>query len=240
MLCAGAKLPRTWRHKGAEILPAGARKPRQSKHFARRKGAACRCNSGAAQGWSRSVAEGSPIMSSTDVQAAPTVASPGMFARLTKSAPAATTDAKVSAFDAVMPEAARGKERFIPVTRFALLDRLTVPDRVAAAARPSEARRFFRYLDYWRRQQYNAAADRARADLRAVQPRQRPADDAHVHAGRARRHAEARRDRGHDAHPRRRPTTCASIPPTSSMILTRESALRPRPAGRPRRPSTRC
>ncbi|MFA6140127.1 MAG: TMEM143 family protein [Hyphomicrobium sp.] len=94
-------------------------------------------------------------MSSTDVQAAPTVASPGMFARLTKSAPAAKTDAKVSAFDAVMPEAARGKERFIPVTRFALLDRLTSPT-AWPGGQASDARRFFRYLDHWRRQQYNA------------------------------------------------------------------------------------
>lgn len=46
-------------------------------------------------------------------------------------------------------------ERFIPVTRFALIDRLTVP----AAWPPGEAdhaRRFFRYLDYWRQQQYSA------------------------------------------------------------------------------------
>jgi len=94
-------------------------------------------------------------MSSTDVQAAPTVAAPGIFARLTKSAPAQTTNAKVSAFDAVMPEAARGKERFIPVTRFALLDRLTSPT-AWPGGQAREARRFFRYLDHWRRQQYNA------------------------------------------------------------------------------------
>ena len=95
-------------------------------------------------------------MSSTDVQAAaPTAASPGMFARLTGSAPAAAKDVKVSAFDAIMPEAARGKERFIPVTRFALLDRLTSPT-AWPGGQAREARRFFRYLDHWRRQQYNA------------------------------------------------------------------------------------
>jgi hypothetical protein len=57
--------------------------------------------------------------------------------------------------DVVKPDHARGRERFIPVTSFALIDRLTV----AHAWPPGEAktaRRFFRYLDYWRRQQYNA------------------------------------------------------------------------------------
>jgi hypothetical protein len=94
-------------------------------------------------------------MSSTDVQAAPATTT-GFFAKLTGSAEASATDeAKVSAFDAVMPESARGKERFIPVTRFALLDRLTAPTSWPAG-QAKEARRFFRYLDHWRRQQYNA------------------------------------------------------------------------------------
>jgi hypothetical protein len=57
--------------------------------------------------------------------------------------------------DLVKPDSVRGRERFIPVTSFALIDRLTVahawPQGEAKAAR-----RFFRYLDYWRRQQYNA------------------------------------------------------------------------------------
>ncbi len=94
-------------------------------------------------------------MSSTDVQAAPPAA-PGFMARLTGSAPAADTKtAAVSAFDAVMPESARGRERFIPVTRFALLDRLTSPT-AWPGGQAKEARRLFRYLDHWRRQQYNA------------------------------------------------------------------------------------
>lgn len=48
-----------------------------------------------------------------------------------------------------------GREKFLPVTRHALLDRLTVPglwpngDHV-------QARRFLRYLDYWRRHGYAA------------------------------------------------------------------------------------
>ncbi len=47
------------------------------------------------------------------------------------------------------------REKFIPVTRFALLDRLT--DRGAwPSGQAREARRFFRYLDYWRHQRHNA------------------------------------------------------------------------------------
>jgi hypothetical protein len=94
-------------------------------------------------------------MSSTDVQATP-AATTGFFAKMAGSAEASATDeTKVSAFDAVMPESVRGKERFIPVTRFALLDRLTAPTSWPAG-QAKEARRFFRYLDHWRRQQYNA------------------------------------------------------------------------------------
>jgi hypothetical protein len=58
--------------------------------------------------------------------------------------------------DVLKPDGARGRECFIPVTSFALIDRLTAPQ----AWPPGEAkaaRRFFRYLDYWRRQQHNAA-----------------------------------------------------------------------------------
>ncbi|MCZ7595492.1 MAG: TMEM143 family protein [Hyphomicrobium sp.] len=95
-------------------------------------------------------------MSSTDVQAAPPTAASGLFARMTASAPTAETQqSTVSAFDAVMPESARGREHFIPVTRFALLDRLTSPT-AWPGGQAKEARRFFRYLDHWRRQQYNA------------------------------------------------------------------------------------
>ena len=51
---------------------------------------------------------------------------------------------------------ANGKrERFIPVTRFALIDRLTIPS-AWPGGEAIDARRFFRYLDYWRQQQYNA------------------------------------------------------------------------------------
>src|SRR5205814_7569306 len=55
------------------------------------------------------------------------------------------------------PHAAAGtadrREKFLPVTRHALMDRLTAanlwPDGVAV-----QARRFLRYLDYWRRHSY--------------------------------------------------------------------------------------
>jgi hypothetical protein len=66
-----------------------------------------------------------------------------------------TAESRPSAFDDIMPESERGRERFIPVTRFALLDRLTTP-ALWPAGQAQEARRFFRYLDHWRRQQYAA------------------------------------------------------------------------------------
>jgi hypothetical protein len=47
-------------------------------------------------------------------------------------------------------------EKFLPLTRFALLDRLTRPECWHSAARAAEARKFFQYLDFWRHQQYTA------------------------------------------------------------------------------------
>ena len=57
--------------------------------------------------------------------------------------------------DILEPDDTRKRERFIPVTRFALLDRLTKP-WLWPAGQAADARRFFRYLDYWRQQQYFA------------------------------------------------------------------------------------
>ncbi|MEQ1651303.1 MAG: TMEM143 family protein, partial [Hyphomicrobium sp.] len=57
--------------------------------------------------------------------------------------------------DILQPDAERKRERFIPVTRFALMDRLTLPS-AWPTGEAQDARRFFRYLDYWRQQQYNA------------------------------------------------------------------------------------
>jgi hypothetical protein len=64
-------------------------------------------------------------------------------------------DAKPEPIDILAPDEKRKRERFIPVTRFALLDRLT-KTRLWPAGQAVEARRFFRYLDYWRQQQYFA------------------------------------------------------------------------------------
>ena len=47
------------------------------------------------------------------------------------------------------------RERFIPITRFALIDRLTHA-QAWPRGQAIHARRFFRYLDYWRQQQYSA------------------------------------------------------------------------------------
>lgn len=47
------------------------------------------------------------------------------------------------------------RERFIPVTRFALIDRLT-EERAWPDGQAAQVRRFFAYLDYWRQQRYGA------------------------------------------------------------------------------------
>ncbi|MGE0025201.1 MAG: TMEM143 family protein, partial [Hyphomicrobium sp.] len=54
----------------------------------------------------------------------------------------------------VGPDSGRPRERFIPVTTYALIDRLTVP-QTWPRGQARAARRFFRYLDYWRRQQHS-------------------------------------------------------------------------------------
>ncbi|MFA5899816.1 MAG: TMEM143 family protein [Hyphomicrobium sp.] len=96
-------------------------------------------------------------MSSTDVQAASSAAAAGGFySSADAQAPIALSPGEISAFDALKPESERGRERFIPVTRFALLDRLTAPTAWTNAEQAREARRFFRYLDHWRRQLYTA------------------------------------------------------------------------------------
>jgi hypothetical protein len=64
-------------------------------------------------------------------------------------------DAPREPIDILQPDDKRKRERFIPVTRFALLDRLTKPF-LWPPGQAADARRFFRYLDYWRQQQYFA------------------------------------------------------------------------------------
>ncbi len=67
----------------------------------------------------------------------------------------ATENVAQEPIDILAPDEKRKRERFIPVTRFALLDRLTKP-HLWPPGQAAEARRFFRYLDYWRQQQYFA------------------------------------------------------------------------------------
>ncbi|HMN37053.1 MAG TPA: TMEM143 family protein [Hyphomicrobium sp.] len=55
----------------------------------------------------------------------------------------------------IAPDSVRKREKFIPVTRFALFERLSQP-LAWPPGQAAEARRFFRYLDYWRQQQYNS------------------------------------------------------------------------------------
>ena len=55
--------------------------------------------------------------------------------------------------EAVAIPADLGREKFLPVTRHALLDRLTVPGMWPKGDHV-QARRFLRYLDYWRRHGY--------------------------------------------------------------------------------------
>ncbi len=68
--------------------------------------------------------------------------------------------------DIIADDAVRANETFIPVTRSALVDRLVRP-QVWAAGMQVEARRFFRYLDYWRQQQH---ATRLMRLLQAYEP----------------------------------------------------------------------
>jgi hypothetical protein len=94
-------------------------------------------------------------MTTADADATAAAMSSGFYPGQAKAdAPAAATE-RISAFDDVKPEATRGRERFIPVTRFALVDRLTT-EASWPPGQARDARRFFRYLDHWRRQQYNA------------------------------------------------------------------------------------
>ena len=70
--------------------------------------------------------------------------------------PASAVSSNGQLIDAIAADENRGDEHFIPVTRYALMDRLSRP----AAWPPGvagEVRRFFRYLDYWRQQRHATA-----------------------------------------------------------------------------------
>ncbi|MEM9029896.1 MAG: TMEM143 family protein [Pseudomonadota bacterium] len=73
---------------------------------------------------------------------------------------AAHTEAELRHFaqpepDVVPPDGVR-RETFLPVTRTALIDRLTRPNAWDDHSEARDASRFFRYLAYWRQQQYAA------------------------------------------------------------------------------------
>ena len=97
-------------------------------------------------------------MAAADISADGAKPSSGFFSKLgfgrsrTQTQNGAADDAKG---DVLEPDAQRKREKFIPVTRFALMDRLTMPS-AWPAGEAQDARRFFRYLDYWRQQQYSA------------------------------------------------------------------------------------
>jgi hypothetical protein len=82
-----------------------------------------------------------------------------LTARLNAPAPSNRIEAAAtvgSTSEAREPGVKRETEHFIPVTRFALIDRLTRPQAWPPGV-AAEVRRFFRYLDYWRHQQHNSA-----------------------------------------------------------------------------------
>jgi hypothetical protein len=62
--------------------------------------------------------------------------------------------ATATAVDPHAGGASATREKFLPVTRHALLDRLTVP-ALWPKGDSAQARRFLRYLDYWRRHSYS-------------------------------------------------------------------------------------
>jgi hypothetical protein len=62
--------------------------------------------------------------------------------------------AQAAASDPHTGAVSRMREKFLPVTRHALLDRLTVTS-LWPNGNPVQARRFLRYLDYWRRHGYS-------------------------------------------------------------------------------------
>ncbi|MEM1371777.1 MAG: DUF3754 domain-containing protein [Pseudomonadota bacterium] len=64
-------------------------------------------------------------------------------------------DSGITKGDLLKPDDERPLEKFIPITRFALIDRLSRPKAWPHDSAAS-ARRLFRYLDYWRHQRYAA------------------------------------------------------------------------------------
>lgn len=84
----------------------------------------------------------------------PAVGSTRRAAIVARAAALAPSGAPADALDPIL-NGEEAREKFIPVTRQALMERLT-RSYAWPAGEGSTARRFFRYLDYWRRQRYNA------------------------------------------------------------------------------------
>ncbi|MEL7047731.1 MAG: TMEM143 family protein [Pseudomonadota bacterium] len=79
----------------------------------------------------------------------------GDVAKPPKSRNFTKTEASLGNPDLLPPDDVRPLEKFIPITRFALMDRLSKP-KAWANGEAKAARRFFKYLDYWRHQTYSA------------------------------------------------------------------------------------
>ena len=110
-----ARLPRARRHKGAEnCLQVLASLDNPSTSTLEKPCGAAGAIQARRKGGPRCVTEGSPIMSSTDVQAAPAAAAPGLFARLTGSAPAAATGSQSLRLRRGHAGSARGKRALHP------------------------------------------------------------------------------------------------------------------------------
>jgi len=112
------------------------------------------------------------------------------------------------------------RERFIPVTRFAVMDRLVRPQAWPPGV-AAEVRRFFRYLDYWRQQQYNARLLELEQDYETFSP------DSDLLITRqfspAERNAMQRRVVAHIEHLLRQANYTRIDPSQIEMILTQES-----------------
>ncbi len=79
---------------------------------------------------------------------------PAVSPRLTGPAAADVADKAATSVSLIADDADK-REKFIPLTRQALMERLTRPHSWPAG-QEQDARRFFRYLDYWRQQSYGA------------------------------------------------------------------------------------
>ena len=99
----------------------------------------------------------------SDMSTTPSISQPQALARASNGwaasgpmprAPSGVTPAPSSAIDDIF-DGSETREKFIPVTRQALVDRLSSPHQWHGD-QAQHARKLFRYLDYWRRQTYNA------------------------------------------------------------------------------------